>query len=205
MLANLIPLFPLDTILLPDGYLPLQIFEVRYLDMIKRAVAAGTGFGVVTLVEGPEVRAPGRQETLAEVGTLAAITASTVPMPGLMQISCSGTTRFRIVSSEQMKTGLWMAEVALLEADQIVPVPAELEDAADALGNLIRTLQDQEVAAAEMPLQAPFRLDECGWVANRWTELLPLTRSEKLRLLVLDNPLLRLELIQDALHEHGVL
>ena len=57
----------------------------------------------------------------------------------------------------------------------------------------------------EMPLQAPFRLDECGWVANRWAELLPLSTDEKLRLLVLDNPLLRLELIQDALHERGVL
>jgi Lon protease-like protein len=29
------PLFPLSTVLFPDGVLPLQIFEVRYLDMIS--------------------------------------------------------------------------------------------------------------------------------------------------------------------------
>ena len=31
-----IPLFPLGTVLFPDGVLPLQIFEVRYLDMIGK-------------------------------------------------------------------------------------------------------------------------------------------------------------------------
>lgn len=205
MPADSIPLFPLDTVLFPDGYLPLQIFEVRYLDMIKRALAAGTGFGVVRLVAGGEVRAPGRQEALAATGTLAVIGSSTTPMPGLIQIRCTGAERFRILSSERLKTGLWMAQVAPIEADQVVPVPAELEDTVAALRNLIHTLQEEEVAPHEMPLQPPFRLDECGWVANRWAELLPIPAEEKLRLLVLDNPLLRLELIQDALHEHGVL
>lgn len=205
MSTNLIPLFPLDTVLFPDGYLPLQIFEVRYLDMIKRAVANGTGFGIVTLVKGTEVRLPERAETLAAIGTLVVIDASATPMPGLMQIQCTGGARFRIMSSERLKTGLWMAEAAPIAADQTVPVPDELEDAASALGNLIRTLQEEKVPPVEMPLQAPFRLDECGWVANRWAELLPLSTDEKLRLLVLDNPLLRLELIQDALHERGVL
>ena len=205
MTSTLIPLFPLATVLFPDGYLPLQIFEVRYLDMIKRAVIAGTGFGVVSLVSGNEVRAPGREETLAGFGTLAVIGTTATPMAGLMQIACTGAGRFRIVSSERLKTGLWMAEIAPIEADQVVPVPAELQDTADALGNLIRTLQEEKVAAAEMPLQPPYRLDECGWVANRWAELLPLSADEKLRLLVLDNPLLRLELMQDTLHGHGVL
>ena len=31
-----IPLFPLNTVLFPDGVLPLKIFEPRYLDMIGR-------------------------------------------------------------------------------------------------------------------------------------------------------------------------
>ena len=33
---NSLPLFPLGTVLYPGGYLPLQIFEVRYLDMIGK-------------------------------------------------------------------------------------------------------------------------------------------------------------------------
>ena len=205
MPSQTIPLFPLGTVLFPDGYLPLQIFEVRYLDMVRKALATDTGFGVVTLIEGREVRTPESTETLAATGTLARIRWSATPVPALMQIQCIGASRFKILSSEKQRNGLWMGEVTMLEPDQVVPIPDELEDTASALGRLVRTLQEEQVAAAEMPLQAPFRLDESGWVANRWAELLPLDPASKLRLLELDNPLLRLELVQDALHEHGVL
>lgn len=205
MTSQTIPLFPLGTVLFPDGYLPLQIFEVRYLDMVRKALAKDSSFGVVTLIEGAEVRSPTSTETLAATGTLARIRASAAPMPALMQIQCIGTTRFRILSSECQRNGLWMADITLLEPDQAVPIPDELDDTVSALGRLIRTLQEEQVAEAEMPLQPPFRLDEAGWVANRWAELLPLDPPSKVRLLELDNPLLRLELIQDALHEHGVL
>ena len=50
-----LPLFPLQTVLFPGGWMPLRIFEVRYLDMIKRCHAAGAPFGVVCLSEGSEV------------------------------------------------------------------------------------------------------------------------------------------------------
>jgi uncharacterized protein len=51
-----LPLFPLQTVLFPGGWLPLRIFEVRYLDMIGRCHKAGAPFGVVSLSEGSEVR-----------------------------------------------------------------------------------------------------------------------------------------------------
>jgi Lon protease-like protein len=205
MNADPIALFPLETVLFPDGYLPLQIFEVRYLDMIKRAIADGRGFGVVSLAAGAEVRRPGQTESLAAVGTIATIRASTAPMAGLMQIECIGTTRFSISSSECLRNGLWVAQVQPLAADRSIAVPDELSDVAEALGSLIQTLQDEHVEPGAMPIQAPFLLDQCGWVANRWAELLPMPVAQKLRLLELDNPLLRLELVQDLLHEHGVL
>ena len=53
-----LPLFPLGTVLFPGGWLPLQIFEVRYLDMVQRCHARGEPFGVVTLSEGSEVQRP---------------------------------------------------------------------------------------------------------------------------------------------------
>lgn len=205
MPSQTIPLFPLGTVLFPDGYLPLQIFEVRYLDMVRKALAGDSLFGVVTLLDGGEVRTPQSNEILAATGSLAHIRSSVAPMPALMQIQCIGTSRFRILSSERQRNGLWMGEVELLVPDQAVPIPEELNDTVAALGRLIRTLQEEQVVEAEMPLQPPFRLDDAGWVANRWAELLPLAPADKLRLLELDNPLLRLELIQDALHEHGVL
>ena len=51
-----LPLFPLQSVLFPDGLLPMRIFEVRYLDMIGKCHKAGTPFGVVCLTQGSEVR-----------------------------------------------------------------------------------------------------------------------------------------------------
>ena len=83
---SLLPLFPLGTMLCPGGFLPLRIFEVRYLDMIGKCFKTGAPFGVVTLIKGTEVRrataqgAPGDStagETFHPVGTLATITELT--------------------------------------------------------------------------------------------------------------------------------
>ena len=53
-----LPLFPLGTVLFPGGSLPLQIFEVRYLDMVRRCHREAAPFGVVCLTEGQEVQQP---------------------------------------------------------------------------------------------------------------------------------------------------
>jgi Lon protease-like protein len=200
-----IPLFPLNTILFPDGHLPLQVFEVRYLDLVKRCIARGEEFGVVSLLDGSEIRVPDKQETLSAAGTMARIIDWTAPLPGLLQISCIGTTRFQVRSAEQLKHGLWMAEVDQVAEDMVVPVPTEQQDVANALGSLIRSLQKKQISTANMPLAPPYRLDEAGWVANRWCELLRLDLEEKQRLLLQENPVLRLELIQDVLSENGLL
>ncbi|MRX10236.1 peptidase S16 [Pseudoduganella sp. FT25W] len=200
-----IPLFPLKTILFPDGHLPLQVFEVRYLDLVKRCIAKGEEFGVVSLLDGSEVRVPDQHETLSAAGTMARIIDWTAPLPGLLQISCIGTTRFQVKSAEQLKHGLWMADVDEVAEDMVVPIPSEQQDVANALGALIRSLQKKQISTANMSLAPPYRLDEAGWVANRWCELLRLDLEEKQRLLLQENPVLRLELVQDVLSENGLL
>jgi Lon protease-like protein len=151
------------------------------------------------------VRKPGRQEAIATIGTLARIVDWTAPMPALMHVTCLGTQRFRIESAEQMKHGLWMADIERIPDDMTVPVPDDQQDVADALGMLIRSLQQRGVSEAQMPMGAPYRLDESGWVANRWCELLELGLPQKQLLLAQDNPVLRLELVQDALADSGYL
>jgi uncharacterized protein len=83
-----LPLFPLQTVLFPGGWMPLRIFEVRYLDMIKRCHKAGAPFGVVCLSEGSEVRRADAaspdgfaQEAFHAVGTVAASNRSSIPSP----------------------------------------------------------------------------------------------------------------------------
>jgi uncharacterized protein len=208
-----LPLFPLGTVLYPGGLLPLRIFEVRYLDMIGKCHKTGAPFGVVALTEGSEVRkadtgqASGggfALETFNAVGTLATITEFSTPQPGLMVIRCEGAQRFKILNREKLKHGLWIADVERQAVDIAVNIPEDLQTCADALGKLIRTLQQRGVAADQMPVLAPYLLDDCGWVANRWCELLPIPLELKQRLMVLDNPVVRLELISDILERTGI-
>ena len=200
-----LPLFPLGAVLFPGGVLPLRIFEVRYLDMIGKCQKAGAPFGVVSLTQGSEVRQPGAgSEAFAGVGTLATIADLDSPRPGLMLVRAQGEQRFRITASDQLKHGLWVADVERLASDLTVPVPDDLKPTAEALGRLIQSLQQRAPAPDQIPLQAPWKLDDCGWVANRWCELLPLPLALKQRLMELDNPLVRLELVSDVLSRTGI-
>ena len=211
-----LPLFPLGAVLFPGGVLPLRIFEVRYLDMIGKCHKAGAPFGVVSLTEGSEVRRPAdtslggptgdgfAHEAFNTIGTLATITEFSIPQPGLMVIRCVGAQRFEISRHEKLKHGLWIADVTRLEDDQPVNIPPDLQGTSDALGKLIKSLQQREVPQAQMPLLAPYRLDDCGWVANRWCEFLPVPMELKQRLMELDSPLMRLELVSDLLARTGI-
>jgi hypothetical protein len=107
-------------------------------------------------------------------------------------VACRGLQRFRLVSHAAGPYGVWYGEVADLPEDTPVEVPPELQHLADQLGRIIRAAQ-QAGRLDEVPLLAPYRLDECGWVANRWSELLPLPSGLKADLLAADDPLERLQ------------
>jgi Lon protease-like protein len=199
-----LPLFPLGAVLFPGGVLQLRVFEVRYLDMIGRCHKAGAPFGVVLLTQGSEVRQPGGKEAFSSVGTLATISDVETPRAGLMMVRAHGAQRFRITASDQLKHGLWIADVERIPADMVVPIPDDLKITATALGKLIHSLQEKADAPGQMPLEGPWRLDDCGWVANRWCELLPLPVPLKQRMMELDNPLVRLELVSDVLARTGI-
>jgi Lon protease-like protein len=209
-----LPLFPLQSVLFPGGLLPLQIFEVRYLDMIARRHAAGEPFGVVCLTKGnAEQQASGEpggdgfaNEAFHPIGTLARIDQLERPRPGLMLIGCTGTQRFRIVRSARQKFGLWAADVELLPEDAEVPVPDDIAFTREALQGLLRNIEQsaaQGGEAAVLALPRPHRWDDCGWLANRWCELLPLDAALKQRFMALDSPVLRLELVADTLGQMG--
>jgi uncharacterized protein len=209
ILLSALPLFPLGTVLFPGGWLPLRIFEVRYLDMVGRCYKAGTPFGVVSLTQGGEVRVAGASaERFAGIGTLAAIRAFDAPRPGLLQIECTGTQRFRVRASELHKHGLWTADVETLPDDMALALPPDLQHVADALQRLVETLEERRQAEGaedlRLPIAEPYRFDDCGWVANRWCELLPMQPELKQRLMELDSPLMRLELVSDALARTGI-
>jgi len=121
-----------------------------------------------------------------------------------MLVRALGGQRFRITASDQLRHGLWIANVERLANDMAVAIPQDLKNTAQALDKLIQSLQLKTGAPGQLPLQGPWRLDDCGWVANRWCELLPLPVQLKQRLMELDNPLVRLELVSDVLARTGI-
>jgi Lon protease-like protein len=121
-----------------------------------------------------------------------------------MLIACTGTQRFEIIRPDLLKHGLWVAQADLLPPDQHVPIPDDLKPVANTLARVIDTLKAQGIAIDQMPIQTPYALDDCAWVANRWCDLLPMPLVQKHRMMTLDNPLVRLELVSDLLERNGI-
>ena len=121
-----------------------------------------------------------------------------------MVVRCTGTQRFRSMASRQLKHGLWVADVELLQDDLAVLVPEDLQTAATKLERLVKSLHARQVPDDQLPLHPPYQMQDCGWLANRWCELLPLPAPLKQRLMELDNPLVRLELVVDLLSKHQI-
>jgi Lon protease-like protein len=87
-LSSLLPLFPLDLVLLPGTPLPLHIFEPRYTEMISECLDRSQHFGVIR----------GEDQELAEIGCTAEILTVTQKYPdGRMDIVTEGRARFEVV------------------------------------------------------------------------------------------------------------
>lgn len=197
-----LPLFPLQTVLFPGGLLPLRVFEARYLDMVGDCLRRGAPFAVVCLNQGGEVRGSSDRPTRFEtVGVLARLLDVDAEQPGILKLRCQGEGRVALAAPRQRTDGLWQADAARLDDDRPTAVPPAQRACAQALGRAIAALAEQE----QHPFLPPHRLDDAGWVANRWCELLPIPLAAKQRLMVLDEPLLRLQIVDDYLRGKGVL
>ena len=195
-----IPLFPLSNGLFPDGMLLLQIFEVRYLDLIKRCHQQQRPFGVAWIQEGSEVQVPGQVPKLHKLGCLAHIRELAQIQPTLFRIVCQGGLRFELQDVQPGPYGVWQGGVTYLPQDPEVEVPAAMQAHADRLGKVIASAQQQGVID-KLPIFAPYQLDQCGWLANRYAEAMPISSELKLQLLSELDPLKRLESVTRLLQE----
>ena len=193
-MPHTIPLFPLSHGLFPDGMLPLQIFEVRYLDLIKRCYQQQLPFGVAWIQEGSEVTVPGQVPLLHDVGCLAHVREFEQVQPSFFRVVCQGGLRFQLSNVQAGPLGVWQGSVSYLPQDPEVEVPLSLQSHADRLGKVIASAQQQGVLD-RLPIFAPYHLDQCGWLANRYAEALPISTELKLQLLSEPDPLKRLEAV----------
>jgi uncharacterized protein len=198
--AQPLPLFPLSTVLFPGGKLPLKIFEARYLDLVSQCLRSQQAFGVVCLIEGREAGPTEGTVRFESVGTLARVEQADAPQPGILWVACAGTQRFRLAAAPaQAANGLWSAPVELLPPDPPAALPAALRNTAAALSQAAALLEEQGLDVVAKPWQ----LEDAGWVANRWAELLPLDLAVKQQLLEMAEPLQRLSLIAVLMRQAG--
>lgn len=189
MLAN-VPIFPLRTVLFPDGYLSLRIFEQRYLAMVRECARTDSGFGVCLITEGEEAIAPVHT---AAVGTLARITDWYTLEDGLLGVAAVGAARFRLRQSYRRDDGLMLGAIESLSE----PDPFQLPVAYALLGQVLERFMEK--LGEHYPSFSHQRLQDGVWVGYRLAELLPLAAIEKQNLLELTDPLQRLQYLLEIL------
>ena len=93
-LPRILPIFPLaGVLLLPDGKLPLNIFEPRYLALVQDALAWGRIFGMVQPQKPP---VEGEDGPIFETGCAGRVTAFSETDDGRLLVTLTGVCRFKV-------------------------------------------------------------------------------------------------------------
>jgi Lon protease-like protein len=196
-----LPLFPLQSVLFPGAQLTLRVFEARYLDLVSRCLREQQPFGAICLRQGSEVRGASDDAVLLETtGVLARLEEVDAEQAGVLRVRCLGTQRFEIDEPVQQPDGLWTARAWLIDDDAVVAPPEAMVATVRALANAIGALERK----GGSPFLKPYRFDDAGWVANRWCELLPISLAAKQKLMALEDPQVRLRLVDEYLRGKGV-
>lgn len=190
-----VPIFPLNTVLFPGGVQSLKIFEQRYLDMAAACMKEGTPFGICLIDTGNEV---GEAATPHALGTLATIADWEMEQLGILLVTTRGGRRFRIIESHAGDDRLLRAKVELLQETTAVAMPPERRRLLPLLRRVVADL-----GPARIP--EPHDYDNALWVGYRITEVLPIQNLAKQKLLELDDPLARLEILERFLDQRQLL
>ena len=190
-----IPVFPLNTVLFPGGVLPLKIFEQRYLDMAAHCMRENSPFGICLIANGGETGLPAEPHP---VGTLATIGNWEMEQLGILMITAQGGRRFRIIESSVGPDNLLVTSVELLADVVPVPLPPARERLLPLLRRIVKDLGNERIPE-------PHRFDDAEWVGYRITEVLPIHNLAKQKLLELEDPLARLEILEKFLDQRNLL
>lgn len=176
-----LPLFPLSGVLLPCGRVPLQIFEQRYLDLVRDSLKSGTEFGVIWIRRGAEVAQRGSAAPeLGDYGTTARIVDWDQLPNGLLGVTIEGGQRFDLESTRVGTNGLVVGAVQMRE-----PLPAATMD--PTWQSLLDVLHSLEIHPHIQAMGLQIDYDNAWQVAYSLIQVLPLDEALKYELLGLDS------------------
>ena len=188
-------MFPLGTVLLPSGFLPLHIFEERYRQMIVDLLEGDREFGVVLIRRGSEV---GGGDERCDVGTLARVLEARQAPDGRWSVAAVGLERLRVDS--------WLPDdpypVAEVRPMPDAPGPPVGERAYRDLEGSLRRLLAGLVELGEPVAEVTFEVaDDPGLGTLQLAALAPITGHDRQRLLECDRASERVVLLDRMLGE----
>lgn len=190
-----IPLFPLQTVLFPGALLPLKIFEQRYLDMAAACMKENRPFGICLIASGEET---GQAAEPQPVGTLAEIATWEMEQLGILQLSVRGGRRFRILEKRLGPSQSLAARVEIIVDNGPLAMPPERQRLLPLLRRVIGDLGGERIPE-------PHHFEDAEWVGYRISEILPIQNLAKQKLLELEDPLARLEILEKFLDQRQLL
>ena len=183
-------LFPLTSVVLPEGKMNLRIFEPRYTRMVKECSLQNVGFGVCLVGSEGDPKAVGN---VSSIGTLVTIVDFETLSDGLLGITVVGEKRFTVKRIRADSDGLRHAEVEWLDNWQR---PLSSPDFIF-LSHQLAHVYEQFPQLGTL-YQHRF-YDDPSWVVQRWLELLPLDCALFERLVSAEDCLPALDFLNDAI------
>ena len=171
------PLFPLSIVLFPYGRMHLQIFEQRYLDLVKNCMRNDSKFGVVLIREGLEIDEKSHAKSnLSSIGTLARIVDWDQLPNGLLGITIQGGERLFLLDSWKQENGLVLGNINIFQSDTSAPMRKEWAPLLDVFH---RIKQHPHVKRMNLDID-----EEDAWqVGFILSQLLPIVEIDKHELL----------------------
>lgn len=183
-----LPLFPLNTVLVPGGVLQLRIFEARYLDLVRACGRSGQGFGVCLLLGGaPEAGPASQRAGTAAFGTEALISDFSTLPDGLLGLVVTGARRFRVMRTRVRDNGLVVGDIEWLPEVRAGVVRPEHGLLATLLARIA------ERAGGALAAADATCFDDAAWIGWRLTEHLPISHAQRQQLLQEPDPHARLD------------
>jgi uncharacterized protein len=190
-----LPLLPLRAVLFPGGVLHLTATAPPAVALLQQAHQSDCVFGVSLW----QADANG-QHVPAAIGVVARV-QSLHATAQAVRVVCVGRHRFRALGQAFANAqGQWQVNAITLDDDVHAVPAATMLPTVQALARAIAAMQ----AAGKDHIRAPFQLDDAGWVANRWCELLPLALQAKQQLMALTDPQARRALVDRYLRDQRI-
>ena len=191
------PLFPLNVNVLPGGFLPLQIFEPRYIDMVKDRLNKESGFCIVLLHPKKKVSSKESDLSYYLIGTFVEIIDFNKLENGLLGITVQGKYRVEVLDTWTKKDGLIIGNIIETgEEDESVSLEPEYK-------NIWSTLKQicEHPEIKKLNLEIDFSCSTS--VVYNLASLLPLTAPERQTLLESRSNIKRLDNLNQIVKKLG--